>query len=283
MPRIHRHDDARSFLERSEAWLLQHEAENNLILGLARSLVDSIEPYRPPLYWATVEEGEEVVGSAFRTPPFKLGLTRMPSDALPALAADAADLYDAIPGILGPQSEARAVAEEWARLKSVGIREGMRQRIYQLDQVLPPAHDPPGRLRPATASDLPLLTEWLAGFAADAGVQSHDPATDAERFVSRGSIFFWEAERPMSMAGWAGRTPHGVRVSAVYTPPEQRGRGYATSTVAALSHRLLASGARFCFLYTNLANPTSNEIYQRIGYRPICDVVDYLVESPENS
>jgi predicted GNAT family acetyltransferase len=57
----------------------------------------------------------------------------------------------------------------------------------------------------------------------------------------------------------------------VYTPPGRRGRGYATALVAALSAELLAAGRRFCFLYTDLANPTSNRIYQRIGYERVCD------------
>ena len=77
------------------------------------------------------------------------------------------------------------------------------------------------------------------------------------------------------MAGWTGRTPDGVRIGAVYTPPEYRGRGHATACVAALSQRMLDTGLAFCFLYTDLSNPTSNSIYQRIGYHLVRDVVDY--------
>ncbi len=72
-----------------------------------------------------------------------------------------------------------------------------------------------------------------------------------------------------------GRTPNGVRIGAVYTPPKYRGRGYATACVAALSQRMLDTGLAFCFLYTDLSNPTSNNIYQRLGYHPVRDVVDY--------
>ena len=77
--------------------------------------------------------------------------------------------------------------------------------------------------------------------------------------------------RMVSMAIWTGLTPHGVRIGMVYTPPQFRGRGYASNCVAALTRRLLDSGRSFCFLFTDLANPTSNKIYQAIGYRHVCD------------
>jgi predicted GNAT family acetyltransferase len=76
----------------------------------------------------------------------------------------------------------------------------------------------------------------------------------------------------VSLAGYGSPTPNGMRVGPVYTPPELRGRGYASAVTAAASHRAFASGKRFCFLFTNLANPTSNSIYQQIGYRPVLDV-----------
>jgi hypothetical protein len=83
----------------------------------------------------------------------------------------------------------------------------------------------------------------------------------------------------VSLVGWGGATPNGVRVGPVYTPPDLRRRGYATALTAAVSADLLAAGKRFCFLYTDLANPTSNRIYMSIGYEPVCDSVDYVFES----
>ena len=82
----------------------------------------------------------------------------------------------------------------------------------------------------------------------------------------------WEHDgRVVSLAGHAGETPNGARVGPVYTPPELRGRGYASALTAALTEQLLER-LRFCFLFTDLANPTSNSIYQRIGYRPVTDI-----------
>jgi len=94
--------------------------------------------------------------------------------------------------------------------------------------------------------------------------------------VATGDIFLWDDGRPVSVAARNRPTPHGISVGYVYTPPELRGRGYATSCVAALSQHLLDSGYEFCTLFTDLANPTSNDIYQQIGYRPICDYDEYV-------
>jgi hypothetical protein len=76
------------------------------------------------------------------------------------------------------------------------------------------------------------------------------------------------------MAVVTGRTLHGVRLGYVFTPRDRRRRGYAGALTAALSQHLLDQGARFCVLYTDLANPTSNALYPRVGYRPLCDELE---------
>jgi predicted GNAT family acetyltransferase len=152
----------------------------------------------------------------------------------------------------------------------------MAQRINQLDRV-EPAERASGSLRPARPADRDLLIEWYLGFQEDIGGGSRE---SAGKWVERSlgadpsvrGLFVWETDgQPVSMVGYSGATPGGVRVGAVYTPPKLRRRGYASAAVAALSQRLLDAGRRFCFLYTDLANPTSNHIYQEIGYRPVAD------------
>src|SRR5206468_2082657 len=93
-----------------------------------------------------------------------------------------------------------------------------------------------------------------------------------QRLAAR-QMFLWKdaSGHAVTMAGWSGRTPNGTRINAVYTPPENRRRGYASACVASLSQHLLDSGRRFCFLYTDLTNPTSNNIYQKIGYQRVGD------------
>ncbi|MCA1588626.1 MAG: GNAT family N-acetyltransferase [Chloroflexi bacterium] len=106
-----------------------------------------------------------------------------------------------------------------------------------------------------------------------------DPDAAAGRWIE-GKIrtgYVWEDEgEVVSLVGTGGETPNGIRIGPVYTPPERRGRGYASSLTAAASQDQLERGRRFVFLFTDLSNPTSNKIYQAIGYRPVCDVDQYL-------
>ncbi len=280
--RVTRHADAAAFLQAAEAWLLRAEAEYNLLLGLAHRLARSTTGYEPPIYLATIEDDEGVVGCAFRTPPFKLGLTRMPLAALPLLVDDVATVYDVLPAVLGPDPEARELATRWSALRGGAVHKHVDNRIYQLDRVTPPPRLPSGHMRPATPADLDLLAGWAADFAGEAAVE--DPGRARVRqMIADGGLVVWEDEGVRSMAASLARTPHGARIGYVYTPPAGRGRGYASACVAALSQRVLDAGAQFCFLYTDLANPTSNAIYARIGYRPVADVVEYLFVPGDDS
>lgn len=279
---VRRFEDPRAFRRRAEPWLLRREAEHNLLLGLLRTLETSPDLFEPPIYLASCERDDEMEGCAFRTPPFKLGLTRLPEAALPPLASDVAAVYEKLPAVLGPSLEARAFAELWARRTGCEPREGMRQRIFRLERVIDPAQPAPGRLRLAGPGDLELVTGWMEAFQEEAGVARMDAGRLARERIGRGAMFLWEAEAPVSMAGHAGETPNGARVGPVYTPPPLRGRGYATALVAALSRRTLEAGKRFCFLYTDLANPTSNRIYERIGYEPVADVIDVHLDEETN-
>ena len=282
---IRRHASARAFRERAEAWLLAREAEHNLLLGLAARLEHATAGFEHPIYLATVERGAEVVGCAFRTPPFKLGITRLPAEALAPLADDVAGMYDALPGLLGPEPEAAGLARLWSEPRGVVAREGMRQRIYQLERVLPPERPAPGHARLATDEDLDTVVAWVAAFTGEALGSSLRLRPVDQRSVLRGyiageKVMLWDDGGSRALAAAPAETPHGARIGYVYTPPEWRRRGYASACVAALSQRVLEGGRRFCFLYTDLANPTSNAIYQRIGYQPVCDVVDYHFDAP---
>lgn len=275
-PRVVRHGDAGAFLGRAGAWLARREAENNLILGLAAVLATGDHPYRPPIYLATVEGEGELLGCAWRTPPFKAGLTRMPPEAGAAVAVDMADVYDELPAVLGEEAAASAFARAWATLRGVAVRPGMRQRIHELVEVRHPARRPPGRPRWAGKGDHEVVVAWWRAFQSEVGLPvGLDPGATVARRIEAGDLRLWDDGRAVSLAGVSARTPRGVRVGPVYTPPDARGRGYATALVADLSQRLLDRGREICFLYTDLANPTSNSIYRAVGYRPVCDVVDF--------
>lgn len=272
---IVRHSGPEAFLERAEPWLLGREAENNLVLGLTDSLSRSMQDYESPLYFATVELGVQVHGCAFRTPPYKLGLTRMPLEAAPLVASDVADVYDSLPAVLGPVDAARAVADAWAALKGLRAVDGTRQRIHALERVRFPARAAAGTMRLANAGDLALVTSWIWSFMEETGLPAGDPEARAGQLTEGGLLALWVDEGvPVSMAAFPAHTRNTVRVGYVYTPAEHRRRGYASALVAHLSRHILDSGFRQCVLYTDLANATSNRIYRAIGYRPVQDVMD---------
>jgi len=272
---IRRHPTPAAFLQRAELWLLQREAEHNLILGLAHSLTRSTDRYETPLYFATIEQDGTVVGCAWRTPPYKVGLTQMPKEAVEPLAANVAQVYETVPAVLGPKPAVQHFAEAWSRARDVRAEPGMLQRIYELTEVSWPEDKPPGTMRTATSEDEDLLTNWIAAFGKEAGIMNAHPRHQAQRLIEQEAGVLWIDTKPVTVAAATGYSPRSARVGYVYTPPEHRRRGYATVCTAALSQRLLDDGCAFCVLYTNLANPTSNSIYQRIGYRPVCDVMDY--------
>ena len=274
---VERYADVNAFAERATPWLLEAEAENNLLLSIVEHIRANRPGYSNP-YFAVVSHNGAVAGCAFRTPPYKLGLTRMPSEAVTAVVNDVLEVYDHLPAVLGPAAPARIFAEAWALGTGRSVRQGMRSRIYSLSAVQPLQHPVPGALRHATRADLALVMSWLDAFSRETHSGAPSGRTFAENHISSRSFFLWEDEgEARASAVYAGRTPNGVRIGFVYTPPEFRGRGYASACVAEASRRALESGYRFCCLYADLDNPTSNSIYQRIGYQPVCDVSDYEI------
>jgi len=272
--RVSVYDDAAPFLEHSEAWLMSAEAEHNLILGIAEGLRRRGSPggeARP--FFAVVDVDGRVAGCAFRTPPHKLGVTRMPDSAAARLVEKVAARFDALPAVFGPRHVAEAFARAWSTRTGARWDQGMDQRIYRLDEVRPPK-GVPGRIRAATRKDLPRVAVLADGFAADTGVEFETSKKERADWVKEGCVFLWEDDGAVSMAVAKGATRGGIRVGYVYTPPEHRRKGYASALVAQLSQQMLNEGFRFCVLYTDLSNPTSNAIYSRVGYEPVADVVD---------
>jgi GNAT superfamily N-acetyltransferase len=192
---------------------------------------------------------------------------------------EAADLVRLIadPGATGanlPEQAEAAFRAAWADVTGGGTRVRRRSRLFRLGQLVPPSPFPPGAARLAGAADFDLLIGWTAAFAAEARIDG-DPARDITDKLSYRDISLWEqAGRPVAMAALSRSVAGVVRVVLVYTPAEQRGRGYGGAVTAAVSQRALESGAREVVLYTDLANPTSNALYQRLGYRPVGDRVE---------
>jgi hypothetical protein len=188
----------------------------------------------------------------------------------------------AIPGLTAPPEVARAFAAAWTGLRAGRARRTMAERIYRLERVIPP-RAVRGTLRIADEGDRELLVEWVHAFLAEALERPHEREAEdlvdgALRTGSR-TFYLWEHDgRPVSMAGVTGPTPNGIRVGPVYTPPGDRGHGFASAVTAAASQAQLDAGRRFVFLFTDLANPTSNKIYQAIGYEPVIDIDQWSFE-----
>jgi hypothetical protein len=274
--RVRRYVDPREFLAETAGFLGEREVEHNLMLGLAAELSRDQSVYRPPYYLAAVlDRGGRVVGCALRTPPFKLLSTRLPAAAIAPLVEDVATFAPLPDTVSGEEPTARAFADAWCARRGGSWRTGLRQRLYRLDALVPPPRPAPGAPRIAGDGDVALVSGWLEAFGRDAGLLVGDAPARARSLVGAGDVLLWEDRgRPQSMAATTGRTAHGARVGFVYTPAPARGRGYASACVADLSARLLASGLDSCCLFADLANPVSNAIYQRLGYRAVCDWED---------
>jgi hypothetical protein len=264
------HADRDALLAAVGPWLEAHEAEHNLLLGLLPQLA----PASGQLF-AHVSRADAIELVAVLGPPRGVIFSRVVSlDGVPLVVDALLEAgHRALPTAAGPSEVVRAFADRWRERTGVTPRYTMNQRIYALTELIAP-RPTPGHFRVATADDDAVVCEWVAAFAADANVPSPQGAAmraRVEQQLAAGGFFLWDDGGPVSMAGTARVTPHGACVSSVYTPPSLRGRGYASSCVAAWSAHQLAAGKRFCCLYADIANPTSNAIYQAMGYAPVAD------------
>ena len=275
---VRRSGDAGAFLEAASPLLLADEARHNLIFGIAGTLRDHPSHYPEYALWLA-EDGPEIVGAALRTPPHNLVLARPRGDS--AIEALAAAIDDELPGIIAAQPEAEAFAKAWSAKTGVTSRVNRAQGVFSLERVEPP-QPTPGRIRNAGAEDRPLVLEWWRAFLEEALGESPEPESVAHEVDHRlgaedGGVVLWEDGETVSLSGFGSPTPNGIRIGPVYTPPEHRRRGYASALVAELSERML-NERRFCFLYTDLANPTANKIYEQIGYKRVCESAEIVFE-----
>ena len=270
--------DAGQFLERVQPFLLRREAEHCLILGLLDALRAGEQFGVAPPLMASVEERGDVAAVTLMTPPHNLILSWIADDStIGTIANEFHSNRVAIPGVNSSADIARKFALKWCELSRRTHRVQVAQCIYQLSRVTSESRAA-GRLREPDESDEPLLREWRAAFSVEAEGMDRDQAERDAALPLRKSrhLLLWEVEgSAVAMAGYSGRTPNGIRVAWVYTPLHNRGKGFAGACVAALSQKLLDDGRKFCFLYTDLANPVSNHVYQKMGYEAVVDATVY--------
>lgn len=254
--------------------LLRHEEQNNLLISFARN--DRKAETSGWLLATVKDDAGSVLLTAACTPPFNLVLAETDNRpclaAVKLLASELKTMRRMFPGVLAEQTLARRFAEEFAGTGRYRINHSMT--VMRLDRVA--NHTPsPGAARPLREEDLFFVPYWSRAFAEEAHVEQ--PGLDASieqtrKRIGADTFYLWEDRIPVSQACHARSTMHGAAISAVYTPPPYRGRGYASSLVAELSRVLLERGNRFCCLFADTANPVSCGIYRRIGYVDRCIV-----------
>ncbi len=267
-------DRVEEFLAVAGDRLLGNEAEEGLSLGVVLRAQRGRAYGEGPVFLGCVLDAGKAVGTAIRTPRYGLILS-IDEGAEGACALVAEHLAEGavdLPSVHGRAGSARRFAERWCALTGRAACAGAAHRLYLLTQVRPP-QGVPGRLRPAQPRDIDWLAAWAGAFHDEAVPDDlpQDARALVEGHVVRGALFVWDNGGAVSMAAATRPTPHGISVNLVYTPPSLRGRGYASACVAALSQAQLDAGKQFCTLFADVANPISNRIYQRIGYRPVGD------------
>ena len=276
---ITRYDSAEAFLQVAQPLLMMAEAENNLLLGIARGIARNPSAAKNP-YLATVSADAALLACAVHIAPFKLVITRANREPIAALARHAFESIPNLEGVTGPSRSAEDFALAWSKLSNSNPALAMRLRIHETRKVADsdlPA--PPGRFRAAVPDDLDLLTAWAEVFVSDARIREPiDARAIVNDAITRGRLHVWEDGKPVSMAAWSGKTPSGVRINFVFTPRELRGRGYGTACVKALTRQQLEQGNAFCWLYTDVSSAASPNIFKRIGYRPVSDVSEYYLK-----
>lgn len=267
------HSNATHFLADCQTLLEEKEAANNLILGLAGVLKQDIYYYgkNQPLL-VTLHIENQCVGACLQTPPNNLILYFNPDfleSAIQEVVHYLMEMKAELPGIIGPKDAVLKFAHTWTTLTSLSYRVARNEMVYQLNRVSK-IRVSPGQMRQAIGLDQHLVANWTEKFYFEAiqSISSKEAIELASKKIREGSFYLWETDEPVSMAAWTRPTKNGVTIAYVYTPPEQRGKGYASNCVAQLS-QLMLEKYQFCTLFTDLSNPISNSIYQKMGYQPI--------------
>lgn len=263
--------DVGVFLDAAGASLAARPAENTLVLtitaALRRNGPHAYGDADPLLGWWRGADGR-VAGTLVRTPPDPPVLGLVAPEAVGPLA-DALARTGTVPTEIGAD---RVTAEALAVALWSGHRVVREQRLYRLGTLTPPVPVPSGRARAAGPADRELLVRWHHAFADLTGQSGARAERLVDERTASGGLTLWEdGGVPMSMAGVSPRVAGMVRISAVYTPPEHRRQGYGAAVTAEASRGARRAGAAEVLLLTDLANPTSNGVYRRIGYRPVSD------------
>ena len=266
-------------------FLAKREAENNLMLAILNALKKDIQKYgqeKPLLF--LISENNQIELVSIRTPPHDLLISCTDDlDTIDLLINELMQRGETLPGILSFKHAADKFAKIWARKHKLKLELLRNERVYKLEKV---AKNTLGSKKFVNATKeyesfiLKCAREFMIEALAETGGEQIDETLISfQKQLDEGRSDFFllldDKDMPLSMVRKAGKTPNGNFMNFVYTPPHLRRNGYATEVVANISKMLLEEGNKYCFLFRDLSNPTSNNIYQKVGYRPVIDMNHY--------
>ena len=288
---VNSYDDPHEFLRLVGELLARYETKNNLILGLALRLKQDSQAFgqaRPLMALARDDFGN-IAAAAVMTPPFPVVVYCEPLNpaALEALIDFLAASERQVSGVNGVDAISDAFARIWQEKTGQASRTVVRMRAYELRSVVQVEY-PHGKMRLAKPHEAQLVADMLNAMG-DEVVSGPRRVATAESQISQiesGNVFFWEDEGKVVAVTVANRPQiKGICLSGVYTLPQQRKKGYARALVAEVSKEVLRRGYELTNLFTDLSNPTSNKIYQEVGYQPVCDYhqIEFILEKKVNN
>ncbi len=252
---------------------------NNMILGMTDAALTTI-PASTDFIGLVVQNSDKFMGATLSTKPGWLCLSQCHEDAVAPLLKGWIEAHGKPAHVFGPEPTISLAIAYLKNCFEMSPATTQKNLAYELLKVVPPARPTWGKMRLAVEEDLTFLPAWEERMIIDCKLpEAHDTAlherccANAKKFVGGSKIAIWEDANgtPVSMCRKAREASFGTSVSGVYTPDAHRGHGYASHLVALFSQKLLDDGALRCLLFTDAENPTSNGIYQRIGYNYCCD------------
>lgn len=285
---LKQHYNIDTYLKETLRYLEQDESLNNLMLGICNRIKDDPN-YYTNVYMTTVSKKGGLVLAAIKTDMEKLiiyGTRDECDEAIELIVKDILSKSIYIPGVAGPKELSKRVCEIWSKHVNSNVRLDMNMRVYELKEVKRDLIEK-GTLRLANERDIEFIAKGIYEFEIDAGLNSKSNKgkclEEAQNRILDKAIYLWGYEgKVVSMAAKTRPTQNGVTIALVYTPKRLRKKGYATSCVASLSQHLLDCGYKFCTLSADLANPISNSIYTKIGYKSIGDFNSYIIENMDD-
>lgn len=259
--------------------LLSDEAKHALTFGIAERVVNNPHAFGKEDPWfIIIEDVGKICGAVIRTPPNSPILSYFCGDIgeiCSSMVKSIHELAPVLPGVVGGNEIVIPFVSEWCAQYKTKVTREMTHRLYRLTELIEPEYAD-GFIRKAVQEDEGIVIQWATDFYMEA---MGEILTDHQRQLYRdrinsGDIYLWDNKGPVSMAVRTRPTRRGISIGGVFTPPEKRNHGYATSCVAALCRELL-SDYDFCLLYADLSNPVSNSIYLKMGFKEYCDSSNY--------